>query len=80
MQTISASEAKRRFGTLIDTVSREPLIIQRQKRDVAVVLSVDDYERLTRLNVGRFQRFCDRIGAQAEAAGQLVCVEVKASA
>ena len=69
MRTITASEAKQGFGKLIDTASREPVIIQRQKRDVAVVLSMAEYERLTRLNIAEFQRFCDRIGSQAEAAG-----------
>ncbi|WP_246828370.1 type II toxin-antitoxin system Phd/YefM family antitoxin [Ectothiorhodospira sp. PHS-1] len=69
MRTITASEAKQGFAKLIDTASREPVIIQRQKRDVAVVLSMAEYERLTRLNIAEFQRFCDRIGSQAKAAG-----------
>ncbi|MBL8450358.1 MAG: type II toxin-antitoxin system Phd/YefM family antitoxin [Dechloromonas sp.] len=69
MRTITASEAKQGFASLIDTASREPVVIQRQKRDVAVVLSMAEYERLTRLNVAEFQRFCDRIGSRAEAAG-----------
>lgn len=69
MRTITASEAKQGFANLIDIASREPVVIQRQKRDVAVVLSVAEYERLTRLNVAEFQRFCDRIGTEAEAAG-----------
>jgi len=69
MRAISASEAKQGFANLIDIASREPVVIQRQKRDVAVVLSMAEYERLTRLNVAEFQRFCDRIGSQAEAAG-----------
>ena len=69
MRTITASEAKQGFAKLIDAASREPVIIQRQKRDVAVVLSMAEYERLTRLNIAEFQRFCDRIGSQAKAAG-----------
>ena len=69
MRTITASEAKQGFAHLIDIASREPVVIQRQKRDVAVVLSMAEYERLTRLNVAEFQRFCDRIGTEAEAAG-----------
>jgi prevent-host-death family protein len=69
MLAMTASEAKQGFANLIDTASREPVVIQRQKRDVAVVLSMAEYERLTRLNIAEFQRFCDRIGSQAEAAG-----------
>lgn len=69
MRTITASEAKQGFANLIDMAGREPVVIQRQKRDVAVVLSMAEYERLTRLNVSEFQRFCDRVGAQAAQAG-----------
>lgn len=69
MRTVSASEAKLGFANLIDTASREPVVIQRQKRDVAVVLSMAEYERLTRLNVSEFQRFCDRIGERAAEQG-----------
>lgn len=69
MRTVTASEAKVGFAHLIDTASREPVVIQRQKRDVAVVLSMPEYERLVRLNIGEFQRFCDRIGAQAAERG-----------
>ncbi|MEB2332431.1 MAG: type II toxin-antitoxin system Phd/YefM family antitoxin [Nitrosomonas sp.] len=48
---------------------REPVIIQRQKRDVAVMISMDEYERLVNLNVAEFQRFSDRVGAKAQEAG-----------
>jgi prevent-host-death family protein len=69
MRTVSASEAKQGLAQVIEAAAREPVVIQRQKRDVAVVLSMQEYERLTRLNVAEFQRFCDRVGAAAEAAG-----------
>lgn len=69
MRTVSASEAKQALARVIEAAAREPVVIQRQKRDVAVVVSMQEYERLTRLNVADFQRFCDRVGAQAEAAG-----------
>lgn len=65
MQTISATDAKQAFALLLETAAREPVMIQRQKRDVAVVISVADYRRLTRANVEEFQRFCDRVGAEA---------------
>jgi prevent-host-death family protein len=69
MKTIAASEARRSFATLIDDAGREPVVIQRQQRDVAVVLSMDDYRRLVDLNKAEFQRFCDRVGERATAAG-----------
>ncbi|MCK8515864.1 type II toxin-antitoxin system Phd/YefM family antitoxin [Methylonatrum kenyense] len=69
MKTFSASEAKQRFGALIEAANREPVKIQRHQRDVAVVLSMDEYERLIRFNVNEFQRFCDQIGTSARRAG-----------
>ena len=69
MRTLSAIEAKQGLAGLLDMAAREPVIIRRQKRNVAVVLSMQEYERLTRLNVSEFQRFCDAIGDKATQAG-----------
>lgn len=69
MRTVTATEAKQGFASLIEVAAREPVVIQRQKRDVVVVLSMDEYDRLTRLNVGEFQRFCDQVGERAAQAG-----------
>ena len=69
MKTIAASEARQSFAELIDAAAREPIVIRRQQRDVAVVLSMQEYERLTQLNRAEFQRFCDVIGGRAKAAG-----------
>jgi len=69
VQYVSATEAKQSLGSLLDTAQREPVTIRRQKRDVAVILSAVEYDRLRAFNVQAFQEFCDRIGAQAAAAG-----------
>lgn len=69
MQFVSASEAKRRLGAVLDAAQREPVTIRRQEREVAVVLSPSDYRRLTTLNIAEFQRFCDRVSASATAKG-----------
>ncbi|WP_019584376.1 type II toxin-antitoxin system Phd/YefM family antitoxin [Thioalkalivibrio sp. ALE16] len=69
MRTVSASEAKQGLAGVIESARKEPVIIQRQKRDVAVVLSPEEYERLVHLNVNEFRRFCDQIGGKAEATG-----------
>ena len=50
MQYVSASDAKQRLAAILDTAQREPVMIRRQKRDVAVVLSVQEYERVCALN------------------------------
>lgn len=69
MRTVTASEAKQGFAGVIEAAAHEPVIIRRQKRDVAVVMSMQEYERLVRLNVREFQRFCDAVGHDAEAKG-----------
>ena len=69
MLTISATNAKQTFAKVLESVAREPVLIQKQKRDVAVILSIADYERLTRMNLQAFQRFCDQVGTKAEQRG-----------
>ena len=68
MRTISATEAKQ-VGALLDSAQREPVVIRRQKRDIAVVLSPQEYDRLRAINTDEFERFCDQVGAQAAKAG-----------
>jgi prevent-host-death family protein len=48
MKTLSASEAKQRLAAVIDAAARETVVIRRQKRDVAVVLPMQECERLGR--------------------------------
>lgn len=69
MRYVSATEAKQRFAAVLDAAQREPVVIRRQKRDVAVVLSPREYERLRALNVEEFQRFCDRVAERAAERG-----------
>ena len=69
MRYVSATEAKQGFAALLDAAQREPVVIRRQKRDVAVLLSAQEYDRLRALNTAEFQRFCDRIAQRAAARG-----------
>ncbi len=69
MQYVSATDAKQNMAALIDTAQREPVTIRRQNRDVAIVLSPTEYQRLRGLNLAEFQSFCDRVGQTAVANG-----------
>jgi prevent-host-death family protein len=69
MKYVSATEAKQRLAALLDAAQREPVVIRRQKRDVAVILSAQEFDRLRGLNIADFQRFCDQIGARAASRG-----------
>lgn len=65
MQYISATEAKQSLSKLLESSQREPVVIQKQKRDVAVMLSMQEYQKLTALNLDDFEKFCDLMGRQA---------------
>ena len=69
MKTISATEAKQRLAALLDAAQREPVVIRRQNRDVAIVISPDEYRRIHSANLEEFDRFCDRVGAEAARRG-----------
>jgi len=69
MRHISASEAKQTLSAILEAAQREPVIIQKQRRDVAVLLSMRDYERLTAINLADFQNYCDRISQRARERG-----------
>ena len=47
MKTMSAREAKNAFGLMIDTARAEPVCIEKHGRGVVVVVSVEEYERLS---------------------------------
>lgn len=69
MRSVSATDAKQRLAALLDAAQREPVVIRRQNRDVAVIMSAEEYERLRDLNAREFQRFCDKVAEQAKARG-----------
>ncbi len=69
MQYVSATEAKQSLSKVIENSQREPVVIQKQKRDVAVMLSMQEYRKLTALNLEDFERFCDLVGKQAAEKG-----------
>ena len=44
MKTFTAVDAKTRFGQLIDTAQREPVIVTKKNRPVGVFFSIEDIE------------------------------------
>jgi prevent-host-death family protein len=69
MKVVSATDAKQRLAALLDAAQREPVLIRRQNRDVAVIMSAEEYERIRKINVAELTRLMDRIGTQATARG-----------
>jgi prevent-host-death family protein len=66
---MSATQAKQNFAALIDAAQREPVRIQRHQRDVAVLLSAEEYERMMRDRWREFDRLSALASAQAQANG-----------
>jgi antitoxin Phd len=69
MKSVSATEAKQRFAALIDAAQREPVMIRRQNRDVAVILSAEEYERIRGANIEELNRLCERVSERAAERG-----------
>jgi len=69
MKTVTATDAKQRLAALLDAAQREPVLIRRQNRNVAVIMSAEEYERIRGINNAELNGIMDRIGAQAAARG-----------
>lgn len=66
---MSATQAKQNFAALLDAAQREPVRIQRHERDVAVLVSAEEYERIHQLRVKELIRISDENGRYAESQG-----------
>jgi len=76
MKTMTASVASKEFGRFLDTVQREPVVVTKKNRPVAVTVSLQDWEELTRMRIdqgiakgledieaGRFEEMGDKATA-----------------
>lgn len=69
MKKVAATEAKNRLGAILDAAQREPVIIQRQSRDVAVILSMAEFDRIRARNVAAFFEASKAVAAEARDKG-----------
>jgi prevent-host-death family protein len=69
VKRVAATEAKNRLGAVLDDAQREPVVIQRQERDVAVVLSMAEFERMRSGNVRAFLELRNEVAAEAKRNG-----------
>ena len=53
---IPAAEAKANFGALLDRAQREPIMIAKKGRPVAVLMSLEDFEAHQELKLDRLRR------------------------
>lgn len=54
---------------MLDAAQREPVRIQRHERDIAVLISAVEYERIHQLRVKELIRFTEETGRYAESQG-----------
>jgi prevent-host-death family protein len=69
MSTVSATHAKQNFAAMLDQSQREPVRIQRHERDVAVLISAEEYEKIHQLRVQELLRFTEETSRYAESQG-----------
>ena len=65
MNTFSASDAKNRFGQLIDLAQAGPVRVQRQGREVALVMSPEEYRRLAEAARGTVNPAVEKLHAES---------------
>ena len=66
MIAYSATDAKQNFAAMLDAAAKQPVVIRRHDRDIAMVISPDEYARLHRLNVDKLLVLCEQAGKEAE--------------
>ena len=65
MKEITASDAKNRFGYLLDAVQSAPVRVTKKGRAVGVMMSVQHYERLYGATWERLTMTMDTLGERA---------------
>jgi antitoxin Phd len=65
MKSFSASDAKNRFGQLLDLAQAGPVRVQRQGRDVAIVMSPDEYRRMADAARGKVSPAVEKLHAES---------------
>ncbi len=56
MKTFRATDAKNEFGRLLDTAQREPVTIEKKGRPVAVIMSMEEFKTVNKLQDAMSQR------------------------
>lgn len=69
MIEISATQAKQKFAALLDAVQRGPICIKRHDREVAVLVSAEEYETIHRMRVAELIRLSEENGRYAASQG-----------
>lgn len=69
MNIVSATQAKQNFAALIDAAQRGPVHIRRHDREVAVLVSSEEFEQLRKLRAQELIRLTEETGRYAASQG-----------
>ncbi len=69
MRYTVAADTDFKLVSLLDAAQHEPVFIERDQREVAVILSARDYDRLSGKASRAFNDFCDAVADRAAARG-----------
>ena len=69
MKVMEAPPNDTLFLALLDAADSEPVLIQRDEKDAAVILSAEEYRRLRASELEAFHDLCVRMSAHAQATG-----------
>lgn len=65
MKTFSATIAENHFGQLVDMAQAEPIRIQRFGRDIAIIMSPNEFRRLTNAACAEVNPTVERLHAES---------------
>jgi PHD/YefM family antitoxin component YafN of YafNO toxin-antitoxin module len=69
MQYVSSTDVRNYLSKAMEMALREPVMVQKQGRDMAVILSAQDFARITRDNIEDFLAFSESVGLKAQKKG-----------
>ena len=69
MRYTAALDSEPKLAALVDAAQNEPVFIERDQQEVAVILSAREYDRLSGKATRRFLDFCDTVADSAAAKG-----------
>jgi PHD/YefM family antitoxin component YafN of YafNO toxin-antitoxin module len=69
MRYATSSDTEPKLSALLDSAQNEPVFIERDDQQVAVLVSANQYDRLRGKATREFNDFCDAVAAKAAARG-----------
>jgi prevent-host-death family protein len=69
MKSIDAADAQARLDEILEEAQQQPIVIRRDGRDAAVVLSIFECERLRSANIQGFLQLRTEVAREAATSG-----------